>query len=444
MNFGSSRPCRATLGGSTVLTLALLSSTAAGQTYGAQATSGQVPSTRPVIQTVGQLYDLIEAQRLQIEAQQRRIENLERAIHSIAGQAPYQYGAPQQPQPYPGQTPPNVTYVAAPASQQAQTGATPETPVGEEDPEADLEQLDIAGLREAGGVLTPEGVLVIEPSIAYESSSTTRFFFNGIEVVDTVLIGDIEVTDADRSSITAAAAFRYGITDRSEVEIQVPFVYRSDDVTTQDLGGGGTDTNSLDGANLGDVEVSGRYQINDGREGWPVFVGNLRVKTPSGQGPYDVDRDDEGLETELSTGSGFWAVEPGVTAVLRTDPAVYYASASYLWHIGEDVDEMVGDSHIGDVDPGDVIGLGFGMGLAINERTSLSIGYQHSFVMETEQEIDGATVESDSFDVGALNLGFSYALSDRTSVNLTTQVGVTEDAPDVVLTLRVPTAVLFE
>lgn len=84
------------------------------------------------------------------------------------------------------------------------------------------------------------------------------------------------------------------------------------------------------------------------------------------------------------------------------------------------------------------------MGLAINERTSFSIGYQHSFVMETSQEIDGTTVDSDSFDVGALNLGFSYALSDRTSVNLSTQIGVTEDAPDVVLTLRVPTAFVLE
>lgn len=36
------------------------------------------------------------------------------------------------------------------------------------------------------------------------------------------------------------------------------------------------------------MEVSARYQINDGLDGWPYLIGSLRVKAPTGEGPYDV------------------------------------------------------------------------------------------------------------------------------------------------------------
>jgi hypothetical protein len=39
-----------------------------------------------------------------------------------------------------------------------------------------------------------------------------------------------------------------------------------------------------------------------------------------------------------------------------------------------------------------------------------------------------------------LRLGFSYRLTPKTNMNLTLGVGVTRDAPDLELTLRVPTS----
>jgi hypothetical protein len=90
------------------------------------------------------------------------------------------------------------------------------------------------------------------------------------------------------------------------------------------------------------------------------------------------------------------------------------------------------------VQPGDVIGFGFGMGFALNDKASFSVGYAHDFVLKTKQEIDGEDFYSDTFDVGRLNLGFSYALTDDFNINLNTQIGVTVDSPDVVLTLRTP------
>lgn len=401
----------------------------------------------PVIHTVGQLYDLIEAQRRQLEEQRRRIEDLEYAIQGIAGSPPYQgappVAGPRQPQlypnPYPGRGTPSVTYVAVPATQQAQNGASPDEPVGEEDPEAERRRIDVSGVQDIGGVLTRKNHLVLEPSIEYENTSSIRFFFDGVEIVETVLVGDIEVSDADRDTVTAAATVRYGLTSRSEIEAKVPFVYRSDDVSRDVVGGGdGTTSTSLNAHNIGDVEATFRYQLNDGRDDWPIFIANARVKSPSGEGPFDIDRDEDGLETELATGSGFWAVQPSVTIIYPSDPVVFFANVSYTHSFGYDVDETIGDVEIGHVQPGDVVGFGFGMGFALNEKASFSVGYAHDFVFETETEVDGETVESSDFDVGRLSLGFSYALTDDININLNTQVGVTEDAPDVVLTLRTP------
>jgi hypothetical protein len=328
--------------------------------------------------------------------------------------------------------------VAAPANQQADNGTTPDAPVGEEDPEAERRRIDVSGVQDIGGVLTRQNHLVFEPSIEYESTSSTRFFFEGVEIIETVLVGDIQVSDADRTTITAAGTVRYGITDRLEAEVRVPFVYRDDDVTQEAVSTGSSMSTDLDAANIGDAEATVRYQINSGMDDWPIFIANARVKSPSGRGPYDVDRDDEGFEEELATGSGFWAVQPSITAIYPSDPVVFFGNVSYTHSFGYDVDETIGESEIGKVQPGDVIGFGFGMGFALNDKASFSVGYAHDFVLKTKQEIDGEDFYSDTFDVGRLNLGFSYALTDDFNINLNTQIGVTDDSPDVVLTLRTP------
>ena len=386
---------------------------------------------------IRRLNDMVDLQRQQIDQQERalarqqqRIEALEQAFLGI--RSPQQAGYV-----------PAVTAPAYPAEHQAaaiQNAQGSDEPVGEPpDPEEVLREIeDIAGLREAGGVLTRPGTLIFEPSIEYEQTGTNRFFFNGVQIAETVLVGNIEVTDADRDSITAVAALRTGITNRSEVELRVPFVYRDDTVTQQVIGATSSTTSDLDNANIGDVEISGRYQLNSGAGGLPIFIGNLRVKTPTGEGPFDISRDASGIETELSTGSGFWAVEPGITWIFPSDPAVFYGSASYLWNIEQNVDENIGGTQFNDVDPGDVFGLSFGMGIALNERSSFSIGYEHNFIFETRQETSAGTLKSEEFDVGTLNFGYSYALTEDTSLNLTFQTGVTADAPDIRMVLRVP------
>ena len=138
-------------------------------------------------------------------------------------------------------------------------------------PEEEDFRPDLLSALAPGGVLTPAGMLVVEPSFTYSHSGVNRFTFRGTEIVETVLIGVVEAEDADRDMVETALTLRYGITDRLEVELRVPYVWRDDRISTN-ANIGGTDvrvTNSYDGSGLGDIELAAHYQLNQGGDGMP-------------------------------------------------------------------------------------------------------------------------------------------------------------------------------
>jgi hypothetical protein len=319
----------------------------------------------------------------------------------------------------------------APADQPQTVGRPPE--------ERRLTIEDLGGMQ-AGGVLTPRGMLVVEPSFTYSHSGVNRFTFRGSEIVETVLIGVVEAEDADRDFFEAALTLRYGVTNRLEVEARVPGVYRDDRVgTTANLGGTEIELEeSLDAFGLGDVEVATRYQINQGGGGIPFVVANLRAKFPTGEGPFDVDRDAFGIETELPTGSGFYALEPSLTFIYPSDPVVLFANVGYLFNFKRDIDKNIGGQEIGEVDPGDSIRFGFGFSFAVNENMSFSLGYSQDLIQKTETEVNGATTKAERLTIGSISLGIAHRLTDRISIDIGTSFGVTEDATDVSVGVRLP------
>jgi hypothetical protein len=177
----------------------------------------------------------------------------------------------------------------------------------------------------------------------------------------------------------------------------------------------------------------------------------LRYKTRTGRSPFDVVTDcvtacvgtnvtGTGLPLSEPTGSGFNSIQAGLTWLLPSDPAVFFGNFSYLHNVRRDVSRLVlngAREPLGVVDPGDVIGFNFGMGFAINEKSSFSVGYDHSSVAAAKQ--DGVRVPgSVRIELGTLVLGFSLRVSPVTTVNLSVGAGLTSDTPGVTLTLRVP------
>lgn len=339
--------------------------------------------------------------------------------------------APAQPEIRP-ESQPEVRAEAAPPAVVAQAEARQSQPVQQASAET-------PPMPELPGVLTRKGALVIEPGIEYSHTDVNQFSFGGVAILDTVLVGAIEAKQANRDAITGTLGLRLGITNRLEGELRIPYMYRDDSSTNTFVNSSSTaETVSLSNSGLGDIEGAVHYQFNDGTGTWPVFVGNFRVKSTTGTSPYDVDRNAQGVEEELATGSGFWGFEPSITVIAPSDPAVFYANIGYLWNMESDIDKQIGSQFVRKVDPGDAIRFGVGMGLALNEKVSFSIGYQHDWIMQTRTTFSDREIDSPSLSVGAMTFGVNWQMADNAALNVSVAVGVTNDAPDVRLMARVP------
>jgi len=93
----------------------------------------------------------------------------------------------------------------------------------------------------------------------------------------------------------------------------------------------------------------------------------------------------------------------------------------------------------GVVDPGDAVRMSFGLGLGLNDRSSLSISCALDRFSKTwietasEQSIAGSDAT-----VGKLLVGYSMRLASGTPLNIAFGLGTTGEAPDTDLSFRMP------
>jgi hypothetical protein len=315
----------------------------------------------------------------------------------------------------------------------------PPEQVGEAPPEEIDGRPAVAAVPPEQGVLTPAGRFVFEPSFQYVNTANNRLVFRGFELIPGIQVGLIEASRARRDTFAETLALRYGVTPRLEIEGRVPLIYRNDVISvTQQRDEGIVREIELDGRGVGDVELSMRYQLNKQNGQKPIWIAGLRVKSDTGIGPFDVGYDEFGVADGLTTGSGFWGVQPSISMLLPSDPVVIFGGLSYLHQFGRNIDRLIGEVPIGYVDPGGSIGASLGFGFSLNPRFSFSLGYRHNYVFPTETEIGNSFEESDSLQVGTLTFGMSYRLNERDTVNFSFEFGATEDAPDLGVTVRFP------
>lgn len=311
----------------------------------------------------------------------------------------------------------------------------------------------VAQIFEQPGVLTAARHFALEPSIQYGYASNNRVALVGYTVIPALLIGLIDVREVKRNSLTGALTGRYGISNRFEVEAKIPYVYRSDSTVSRELfTGTATDrVFSASGKSLGDIEFGARYQFNDGGGSMPYLIGTMRYKSRTGKDPFEVITDcvtrcvgnatGSGLPLELPTGSGFQSLQPGLTWLFPSDPAVFFGSFTYTRNFSrQNVSRRIlngGSESLGTVRPGDVIGMNFGMGLALNDKSSFSVGFDLNSIGSTKQ--NGVTAPgSVRTQLGTLLMGYSYRLNDRVTLSVAVGAGLTRDTPDLTLNLKLP------
>ncbi|MES2297967.1 MAG: acetate kinase [Pseudomonadota bacterium] len=331
----------------------------------------------------------------------------------------------------------------------------PETaPAVGQPPARDGRPPEVAPLFEQPGVLTPKGKFVLEPSLQFAYSSSNRVALVGYTIIPALLIGLVDVREIKRNTLTGALTARYGLGKRLEIEAKLPYVYRSDATVSRELFTGTTVERVFDtsGKAVGDAELAARYQLNEGGPDQAYYVGALRWKSRTGKDPFEVITDclhrcvgdnasGTGLPLTVPTGSGFYSLQPSLTVLYPSDPAVFFGSVSYLHNFKRSkVSRTVQNGEqefLGEVAPGDVMGFNFGMGLALNDKAAVSLGYDHNTIGRTRQQ--GQTVPgSVRTQLGTLLLGFSYRYNDKRTLNVAVGAGLTRDTPDVSLSLRLP------
>lgn len=305
-------------------------------------------------------------------------------------------------------------------------------------------------LSNVGGVLTPKGQFIIDPSIEYDYWSQNELGVNGFQIIPGITFGNIFANRVEQNITTAALTGRYGITDRWEINVKVPYVYNTGN--TISLIPVGTSAQLLNvnatGVGIGDLQFGTSYQFNSGDNGWPIFVGNFLFKTATGISPFQVpiitvnDPNGEFLEgqpTKLATGTGFYAAEPSLTVLMPTAPGVLFANFQDIHNLGRTVGIQSvegGPATPAYLQPGENPAVTFGIGFALNDRAALTFSYQQEHVFtayENHQAIAGSP-----YSFGTFNFGLGYQLTQSTRLNLSVGIGAGQNAPVAKVLLELP------
>ncbi len=289
---------------------------------------------------------------------------------------------------------------------------------------------------EKGGVLPSEWRFVLEPAYQYSHISAKQLVsLSGFTVFHAIHIGTFDLKDIKRDIHIASVTARLGYKDM-ELNVKVPWLYRRDTQTSSGSSDEAMNTYVADDSGLGDIEAGFVYRLIKEHGSIPDIMLNLGVKSDTGRDPYGLETESVSGEwrlKEFPTGTGHWGYSGGLIFVKTSDPVVLFLNLTYFYNAPRDVGKSYGD-----IDPGDSFEYNLGTVLALNEKFSLNYSLNHRITGKTEQ--NGAELEGSNLNIISLNIGGTYAISRRFSVDITASIGLSADANDVTLQCRVPIA----
>ena len=298
--------------------------------------------------------------------------------------------------------------------------------------------------------------LTLEAGVTYSHSDRKQLVLNGFLALDAIFLGNIAIEGVESDIYRYDLAARYGLTNRMNINLNVPFVQRS--TTYQKGGSNGAaiagEAEVTRDPTLGDVNLGMSYQVVKEGPSNPDVVWNLSVTAPTGEHPYGVPTvthtfDDNGtpidleVPEELPTGSGVWAATTGFSVVNTLDPAIIFANIAYTYTRPESFDDIgvaAGDQP-GDIDLGDAWQFGAGIAFAFNDRLSMNMSYSQAITRVSKTREEGGewqNIIGSQANSATLGVGVTYAVSKHLSMVTSIGAGLTDDAPDVTFSLKFP------
>jgi hypothetical protein len=297
----------------------------------------------------------------------------------------------------------------------------------------------------------------IDPGISYSHFTNAQLDLSGFLALDAIFLGLISIDELNSDVITTDVTARYGL-GRFQADANVPYLYRRSNFRSGGAGGNasGLIERTIESHGLGDVSAGLSYRLWKETTSRPDVVFNVHARVPTGRDPFGIELSDvpgsQGnlkIPSRLSTGSGVWGSQAGVSILKTIDPMVVFGSLSYFHNFRRhfpDIDEAA-DNQPGEAKLGDSFQYGIGFAFALNDQSSLNTSITERFVRHSKLRLDPTdpahptdwqTVVGSEANLGVLNLGGTFSLTHRLTLIANLGVGITEDAPDMNLSVRLP------
>ena len=292
----------------------------------------------------------------------------------------------------------------------------------------------------------------LEAGLTYAHFDDARINLSGFLALDAIFLGLISIDQQTSDILTADMTARYAPTDRLQFDVNLPYIYRSSVFRSGGAGGNasGLAEEQVTESGFGDLNAGVSYRLQRETYSRPDVVLNARVKAPTGRDPFGIELREvpntEGnfeVPLSLSTGSGTWAASGGLSVLKTLDPMIVFGNLTYFYNLPadlDDIDEAIGEQP-GRVEIGNAVQFGAGVAFALNERSSLSTSFSLRFGEESKIRYEGQafrTIVGSGSTVGVHNLGATFAVSEKLSLLANVGVGMTDDAPDMTVSVRAP------
>jgi hypothetical protein len=212
-------------------------------------------------------------------------------------------------------------------------------------------------------------------------------------------------------TVDSSYSITYGILDNLAISFSFPYGYSEQESDNAPFPVPVQVThNNFSG--IGDVSGSLSYMAWPEKGNMPSISLNLNAKAPTG-------------EEEKRLGTGSWNVGAGMSLTKAIDPVVFFGSLGYSVTIPDN-----------GVHPGDQISYSFGSGFSLNDRVSIKAALSGSVMLRTQ--VNGLDVPGSAQDISSLQFSSTIKLSKALFVEPFVAFGLTEEASDFTVGIRVP------
>jgi hypothetical protein len=292
-----------------------------------------------------------------------------------------------------------------------------------------------------GGLLVGKGKLELEYRLAYAHISRNMIFIDGVAILPVLVVGEIAVERIRRDILIGAITGRYGLRDDLQMELTIPYRYQSDRSSIPEATP--AQESILSDHAPGDIEFALFRQLPGSARRETKLIAGWGVKTRTGKDVFGIDPN-----REHPMGSGFWNTKLSLTAVRVSDPAAIFGTVAYTHNFPrKNFRVTIEDPETGEPSemrvsfyPGHTIELGFGLAYALNPKLSINGQFTTSWTeatrVETEESGGRVPIIGTTLTAASLRFGAVWLSSQRFTTELSVDMGLTLDAPDMQTELR--------